>query len=183
MSKQDSEMMKSMEMGDEDGPVELLSLHKVSTEDSIEVPSPASPAASSDDGGAEHSIAAVDNEASSDKLHDESPGGANGKEEGEGGGEGTGTRKDKEEVEEEVRSKRGAQGSIQKLQRPESLEIDEQLAPKISSRNPRKSVLKNTQPTPVHTGSTYTCTAPVGEPYNSGGQKRQGGGRECCSVM
>lgn len=175
-------------MGDEEGTVELTSVRKLtttgsSTEDAPEPSSPISPVSSTGGGIAEQSNATLDTEVSMGKTPDDSTEVVKGdKREGEGeGGEGESTReqngKNNSEEKEEVQLKHGTQ---RVLQRPESLEIDDQLAPNI---NPRKSVLRKTNPTPVHSGLTYTCTSPVGEPYDSSGEKRQATGRECCSVM
>ena len=199
--KQENEIMG---MGDEEGTVELTSIRKLTTSSSIEdapqPSSPISPISSPGDGIAEQSNATVDTEVSMDKPPDESTEvtkdkkGEGGEGEGEGGegeggegegegeaGEGKSTReqngKKESEEKEEIQLKQRV------LQRPESLEIDEQLAPETSNRNPRKSVLRKTNPTPIHEGPTYTSTSPVGEPYDSSGRKRQAAGRECCSVM
>ena len=84
--------------------------------------------------------------------------------------------------EERERPKRETRQSTQGvLQRPESLEIDDQLAPNLS--RVRKSNLRKSRPTPVNTGPTYTCTSPVGEPYDSSGQRRTSSGQECCCIM
>ena len=184
-----------MGMGDEEGAVELTSVRKLTTgssiEDAPEPSSPISPISSPGDGIAEQSNATVDTEVSMGKTPDDSTevtkdekregGGGGGEGEGEGeAGEAESTREQngkKESQDQEGQLKQRV------LQRPESLEIDEQLAPETSNRNPRKSVLRKTDPTPIHAGPTYTCTSPVGEPYDSSGHKRQAAGRECCSVM
>ena len=101
---------------------------------------------------------------------------------GDGGRGGSGTKEEEGEGDVKLK-KRGSELAIENAQKQALDDIEEQLAPNKSSRNPRKSVLKRTQPTPVHSGPTYTCTSPVGEPYDSDGDRRQQTGQECCSVM
>ena len=162
-----------MLLGNEDGPVELTSVRKISTGDEVGVVSEprasvSTPTTGSEDGKAEKSIAA---ENPTESGPEEKQSSTEGEERGE-----------REKGEITARSKPG--GGKLEIQRPESMEIDDQLCPK-TERNPRKSVLRKREPTPVHTGPTYTSTSPVGEPYDSNGQKRSStsAARECCSVM
>ena len=173
-------------MGDGDGLVELTSIRRLDTVDSIDITSESrasvsSPTAGSDDGNAEKSLAAdIAPSSPTDKR-----GSGN---DAEGGGEGEEPRGSEDREEEKSLTKRGSQLAIQKIQRPDSLEIDDSFSPKTtesSCRNPRKSVLRKKDPTPVHTGPTYTSTSPLGDPYDSTGKRRSSTsvGRECCSVM
>lgn len=166
-------------MGDEDGPVELTSIRKLSTGDDV-APEPhasvSTPTAGSEDSSAEKSLVA---DGPPSPVEKQSEGGTERDEEEREGGGGE---------EEKMLTKRGSQQAIQKLQRPESIEIDDPFSPKStepSGRNPRKSVLRKKEPTPVHTGPTYTSTSPLGDPYDSSGQRRSSTsvGRECCSIM
>ena len=166
-----------MVLGEEDGPVKLTSSRKLTTEDTPNAGLQAStsvPAGGSDDALAEKSIAAdsPSPQASLEPAHNKSTG------EGEDRGRDVGEDRDDEET---TRQKGHGKSSLQQLRRPDSLEIDDQLSPKRE----RKSVLRKRDPTPVHTGPTYTSTSPVGEPFDSSGQKRSGTrvGRECCSLM
>lgn len=172
-------------LGDEEA-VKLTSVTKLTTGDSINVTSTeprtsTPPPLPTDE--AKKSLAADENKEvnSAEQSPGDNEAGAVEENEEESGE--TRDKKEENEGEEEgVVSKRGSQRVIQqKLERPESLEIDDQLT---SNRHPRKSVLRKTNPTPVHSGPTYTCTSPVGEPYDSDGQKRSSGTRrECCSIM
>ena len=172
-------------MGDEDGPVELTSIRRLDTVDSIDITtesraSVSSPTAGSDDGNAEKSLADdIVVPLSPTEKH------SSGK---DAEGEGEELRGSEDREEEKSLTKRGSPLAIQKVQRPDSLEIDDSFSPKTtepSSINPRKSVLRKKDPTPVHTGPTYTSTSPLGDPYDSTGKRRSSTsvGRECCSVM
>ena len=189
MTKQESSETILHIGGDENRNVELTAMRKLTTEDSGTVtpstpPSLPSPQPSSEDGGAEKSLATAQGHSDGGTTEE----GGEGESDEQERGEGESDEQERGEGEsEEVRAKRGTQRAIsQQLQRPESLEIDDQLASPGatgSGRNPRKSVLRKREPTPVHAGPTYTSTSPVGEPYDSEGRKRSGGSRECCSVM
>ena len=159
-----------MSLGDEEESVRLTSIRKLPTGEGADVSraSQSSPVQHTEDGRAEKSLGV---EVGSDQGSGEEGGGEEQKEEGG------------EDEEGGVRPKRGTQRAISQLERPESLEIDDQIAPAALSRNPRKSVLRKRDPTPVHSGPTYTATSPLGEPYDSSGHKRSSSGRECCSVM
>ena len=173
MSKQDS---SDVLLGEEDGPVELTSVRKLTTRDTVEVTS--DPRASVTTPSEEDSAAKPDT-AEGSTSHEEH----NGRGGAEGGAGGVALEEGEESK--TTRSKRGSElAAVKKIQRPESLEIDDQLSPN-AERNPRKSVLRKRDPTPVHAGPTYTSTSPVGEPYDSSGHKRSASrvGRECCSVM
>ena len=208
LGRHDSKAMDTC-LGDDNG-VQLIGIRTLSTgEDSIEVtsdlPSPVSLTSSGDD-SMDPSVATAITEVSasgqvlsdsgqvlSDSVEEEEEGGdgaagkAGGEEEGvgDGGRGGSGAKEEEEEEgERDVKlKKRGSELAIENAQKQALDDVEEQLAPNKSSRNPRKSVLKRTQPTPVHSGPTYTCTSPVGEPYDSDGDRRQQTGQECCSVM
>ena len=176
--------------GDEDGTVELTSIRSLSTGDSMDNMTsdlqasssslPASPA-----GG--EPKPSLDSRPSSDKSPDGVAAngiGGEGERDGEGGGERVQSAKKEDEREREKRErpKRETQESTKGvLQRPESLEIDDELAPNLSRM--RKSNLRKSRPTPVNTGPTYTVTSPVGEPYDSSGKRRTSTGQECCCIM
>ena len=202
MSKQDS---SDVVLDDEECSVRLTSVTKLTTGDSIDVTSQPRTSTPPPPSPPPPSSAAVESEKLPDRIeservgstdqssHDRDAAGNDDSSEDERGGEETSDKEEDEDREGNV-SKRGTQRAIQKMpQRPDSIEIDDQLSPTAaassscssSCRNPRKSVLRKTNPTPVHSGPTYTCTSPVGEPYDSEGRRRgsSGNGRECCSVM
>ena len=172
-------------MGDEDGPVELTSIRSLATGDSIDITSESrasvsSPTAGSEDRKAEKSLAADAPSSPIDKI--------SGERDVERGGEGEEDQVREDSDEEKSLMKRRGQPTIQEVQRPEALEIDDPLSPATKEppgRNPRKSVLRKKDPTPIHTGPTYTSTSPLGDPYDSSGKRRSSTsvGRECCSIM
>ena len=177
MAKQSSELPAGAEDGE--GPVELTSIRSLSTGDDMDVTS--DPTASPPASPADSEVKSPDSQLGSDKPPDEGAASAIGGE-GEGGGERVQSTNKQEDEGVRERPKLDTQKSTQSaLQRPESLEIDDQLAPNLSRM--RKSNLRKSRPTPVNTGPTYTVTSPVGEPYDSSGQRRTRGSQECCCLM